>query len=103
VYVTLDATHYKVRIDGVVRDCATLGNPPLILPDDLADVRRMDENYKSHAPDTGKVRLPGMRWCSNPLMVRDRIPGFHENPIKTAVSPSIALRHRQATKKHKRQ
>jgi hypothetical protein len=63
----------------------------------------MDENHKSHAPDTGNARLAGMRWGSNPLMVRDRIPGFHENSMKTAVSPGIALRQRQTTRTHNRQ
>ena len=34
---------------------------------------------------------------SNSLMVRDRIPRFHENSMKTAVSSGIALPYRQTT------
>jgi hypothetical protein len=62
----------------------------------------MDENQTSHAsPVAGNLRVAGIRQSgSNHPVVRDRIPGFHEDSMKTAVSPGIALRHRLAPKTH---
>jgi hypothetical protein len=62
----------------------------------------MEENLNSLARFvTGNVRV-AVSWqrSSNHPVVRDRIPGFHENSMKTAVSPGIALRHRQTTNTH---
>jgi hypothetical protein len=63
----------------------------------------MDENLTRHANSRIHGSAAVLGKGSNPAEIRDRIPRFHENSMKTAVSLGIALRHRQTTKTHKRQ
>jgi hypothetical protein len=63
----------------------------------------MEENLNRHGDSQIHGSAAVLGKGSNPLIVRHRIPGFHENSMKTAVSLGIALRHRQVTKTHKRQ
>jgi hypothetical protein len=63
----------------------------------------MDENLTRHADSRIRGSAAVLGKGSNPLMVRDRIPRFHENSMKTAVSLGLAFRHRQTTNTHKSQ
>jgi hypothetical protein len=63
----------------------------------------MEKNLTRHADS----RIPGngvilSRFKFIP-MDWDRIPRFHENSMKTAVSLGLALRHRQLTNTHQSQ
>jgi hypothetical protein len=62
----------------------------------------MDENLTRQAsPDAGEIRMTGCRpQGSNPLEIRDRIPGFHTDFTKKAVygfALSVARSNHQRT------